>query len=266
MLHDDLGAEVPLIGIPKRIVSLVPSLTEALEATQPGIVSAATDWCTHPADLDCARIRGTKNPNVDAIIAMAPDLVIANEEENREVDVLALRAAGVAVYVTRIETVHQALESMTRLLAAIGRPDPQWLVQAREEWTDPEPVAPEPIRAITPIWRKPWMFVGRDTYTGDLLAVLGVGNPLAQSDTAAEGRYPKVELENLPEADIVLLPDEPYVFTEDDGPEAFALPSALVSGRRLTWYGPAMVGAAAELRDAIRAALAKSTSNTQPRT
>lgn len=250
---DDLGAEVEFTEAPARVVSLVPSLTEALEATHPGIVIAATDWCTHPADLDCVRIRGTKNPDLDAIIAMAPDLVIANEEENREVDVLALREAGIAVYVTRIETIAEAIESMTRLFAAIGRPDPQWLVLASAEWTDAEPVAAEPIRALTPIWRKPWMFVGRDTYTGDLLAALGVINPLAQ----AEARYPKVEPEELPEADIVLLPDEPYVFTGDDGPEAFEIPCALVSGRRLTWYGPAMVGAATELRDAIREALAQ---------
>jgi len=255
-LLDDLGAEVALTGRPTRIVSLVPSLTEALEATEPGIVIAATDWCTHPADLDCARIRGTKNPDIAAIIVLAPDLVIANEEENREVDVLALREAGIPVYVTRIETVREALDSMTRLFAAIGRSDPQWLQQARIEWTDPEPVADQRLRALTPIWRKPWMVVGGDTYTGDLLCALGVDNAIEATE-----RYPKVELEELlgtTDVDIAILPDEPYVFTAEDGPEAFTgIPCALVSGRRLTWYGPAMVGAAQELRGALRAALSQ---------
>ena len=82
-LRDDLGAKVMLPEQVTRIVSLVPSLTEAVEATMPGTIIAATDWCTHPANLDVTRIRGTKNPDVAAIIEMKPDLVIANEEENK---------------------------------------------------------------------------------------------------------------------------------------------------------------------------------------
>ncbi len=78
---------------PRRVVSLVPSLTEALAPT--GLLVGATDWCTHPADLDVTRVRGTKNPSLEAIQALAPDLVIANQEENREPDVRRLREAAV---------------------------------------------------------------------------------------------------------------------------------------------------------------------------
>jgi ABC-type hemin transport system substrate-binding protein len=75
-------------------VSLVPSLTESVALTQPGALIGATDWCTHPAGLAVARVRGTKNPDIAAILALAPDLVIANKEENRRIDVHRLRAAG----------------------------------------------------------------------------------------------------------------------------------------------------------------------------
>ena len=132
-MHDDLGADVPLSAPATRVVSLVPSLTEALAATVPERLVGATDWCTHPADLDVPRVRGTKNPDLAAVRALRPDLVVANMEENRELDVRRLREAGVPVWVTRIETVEQALDSMGRLLAeALAVPEPDWLLDARQ--------------------------------------------------------------------------------------------------------------------------------------
>ncbi len=240
---DDLGADVPLSAPAQRIVSLVPSLTEAIAATAPGLLVGATDWCTHPADLDVARVRGTKNPNLAAIRALSPDLVIANKEENRELDVRRLREAGVTVWVTRIETVVEALDSMTRLFAeALDLDEPDWLAGSRRLWSEPVPAH---ASVAVPIWRDPWMVVGAETYTHDLLAHAGLTNALADRD----GRYPTVEVSDIEDArpDVVLLPDEPYVFTADDGPEAFTVPTRLVSGRLLTWYGPAMVEAHAVL-------------------
>ena len=97
---------------------------------------------------------------------------------------------------------------------------------------------------VVPVWRDPWMVVGRPTFTGDLLAPAG----LEVVDGGGAGRYPAVDLAALDDpavADLVLLPDEPYVFTEGDGPEAFRhVPSRLVSGRLLTWYGPVPGGCA----------------------
>ncbi len=242
-MRDDLGADVPLRGPARRIVSLVPSLTEAIAASAPERLAGATDWCTHPADLDVARVRGTKNPDLAAIRALSPDLVVANQEENRELDVRRLRDAGVAVWVTRIETVEESLASMSRLFTeALGLADPPWLVEARSLWATP---APRRLAVAVPIWRDPWMVVGSATYTDDLLTQAGLANVLAHLD----GRYPTVSADDIDGAgaDVVLLPDEPYVFTADDGPEAFATPTRLVSGRLLTWYGPAMVEAYAAL-------------------
>src|SRR6201992_2603918 len=91
----DLGPPVELTGPARRVVSLVPSLTEAVAVSAPGLLVGATDWCTHPADLAVTRVGGTKNPDIAAIVALAPDVVLMNEEENRVPDIEALRAAGV---------------------------------------------------------------------------------------------------------------------------------------------------------------------------
>lgn len=247
---DDLGYHVDMSRATSRIVSLVPSLTEALALTVPDRLVGATDWCSHPADLDVTRVRGTKNPDVEALLALSPDLVVANEEENRLVDLDLLRAAGLAVWVTDIRTVDGALSSITRLLGALGVDDVGWLHEARRAWAEPLRVAPTRLRAVVPIWRRPWMHVGRDTYAGDVLRRLGVDNVLAEHGE----RYPAIPIENLPAHDLVVLPDEPYAFSPKDGPEAFERPCALVDGRYLTWYGPAMAEAPRALFYQLRAA------------
>ncbi|MET7570539.1 helical backbone metal receptor [Streptomyces sp. NPDC005492] len=236
-----------------RVVSLVPSLTEAVAVSLPGVVVGATDWCSHPPGLDVARVGGTKNPKLDPILALAPDLVVANEEENRAPDLTALRAAGVEVLVTEVRSVPQAFSELTRVLDACGaRSRPRWLDEAERAWVE----LPRPERrrtAVVPIWRRPWMVLGRDTFAGDVLSRLGVDHAYA---THAE-RYPRVTLDELraAEPELVVLPDEPYRFMADDGPEAFpGLPCALVGGRHLTWYGPSLAEAPRVLAVALRAA------------
>ncbi|MFC9942757.1 helical backbone metal receptor [Streptomyces pratensis] len=233
-----------------RVVSLVPSLTEAVAVTAPGLLVGVTDWCTHPAGLTATRIGGTKNPGTAAVAALRPDLVLANEEENREADLAALRAAGLNVLVTEIRTLDQAFTELERVLTACGLPVPRWLDESREAWAAlPPTAAPRP--AIVPVWRRPWMVLGRDTFAGDLLARLGVRNVYA----GHHDRYPRVPLAelNTAGAELVVLPDEPYRFTAGDGPEAFpGLRAVLVDGRHLTWYGPSLAEAAGALRAALR--------------
>lgn len=236
-----------------RVVSLVPSLTEAVAHSAPGSLVGATDWCTRPAGLDVVRVGGTKNPKVDRITALAPDLVIANEEENREPDLAALRAAGLDVLVTEVRTLRGAFRELDRVLTACGvAARPRWLDEAEAAW-DAVPAPAERRTAVVPVWRRPWMVLGRDTFAGDLLSRLGVDHLYA---THPE-RYPRVPLDELCAArpDLVVLPDEPYRFTADDGPEAFpGLPCALVGGRHLTWYGPSLAEAPTVLGRALRAA------------
>ncbi len=236
-VQDDLGHPYDGPPVAERVVSLVPSLTEALASVARERVVGATDWCTHPADLAVTRVRGTKNPDLAAIRALEPDVVIANKEENRELDVRRLRESGTRVWVTDIETVEQAVASMERMLAALGWEAPGWLGEARERWCGPLP--PVTRRVAVAIWRDPWMVVGSDTFTGDLLRRLGWDNVYA----GAADRYPTVDVEALDAdgADAILLPDEPYLFTADDGPEAFTrTPTELVDGRLITWYGPSL--------------------------
>ena len=142
--RDDLGQPVPAARPARRVVSLVPSLTESVAVTRPGALAGATIWCTHPGDLDVPRVRGTKNPDLAAIAALKPDLVLANQEENRRVDVERLRAAGIGVWVTVIRTLDEAFASLRRMFTdGLGWPEPPWLAAAERTWREP---APGPFR------------------------------------------------------------------------------------------------------------------------
>ncbi|MFE0590701.1 helical backbone metal receptor [Micromonospora echinospora] len=225
-----------------RVVSLVPSLTEAVAVTLPGVLVGATDWCTHPAGLTVTRVGGSKYPDLDRVLALRPDVVLLNVEENRREDADALAAAGVPVHVTYPRTVPQALTELGELLAAVGASgEPEWLAAARRAWADP-PTPAEPRRAVVPVWRRPWVVLGGDTFAGDVLHRLGVRNLYADHPE----RYPRPGLDELRDhrPDLVVLPDEPYRFTAEDGPDAFpGVPYAFLSGRHLTWYGPSLAEA-----------------------
>jgi ABC-type Fe3+-hydroxamate transport system substrate-binding protein len=246
---DDLGYQTELPRAPRRVLSLVPSITESVAATNRTALVGATDWCTHPADLEVARVRGTKNPDLGAIRDLEPDLVIAAKEENRKVDVDRLRAAGVPVWVTDIQTLDGAFASLGRLFTdALHWPTPRWLNDAQDAWREPPPE--ERLTTVIPIWRDPWMVVGSSTFAGDVVSHLGLDNVYADHSE----RYPHMPLEALRDAhpEVVLLPDEPYAFSARDGPESFpGMRVALVEGRSLTWYGPSLVTARARLLHAI---------------
>jgi ABC-type Fe3+-hydroxamate transport system substrate-binding protein len=250
--HDDLGFPVLVDRPVTRVVSLVPSLTESVAATRPQALAGATDWCSHPAGLDVPRVRGTKNPDLAAIARLAPGLVLANQEENRQLDVERLRAAGTPVWVTAIRTLDQAFASLRRMFAeALGWPEPGWIAEAERAWR--QPAAAPLSSAVIPVWRDPWMVVGSRTFTGDLAARLGLRNVYGQH----RERYPHVTLEDIAarKPDIVVLPDEPYQFTGADGPEMFpGTPTALVEGRSLTWYGPSLITARELLASQLAAA------------
>jgi ABC-type Fe3+-hydroxamate transport system substrate-binding protein len=243
---DDLGHPVSVNRPARRVVSLVPSLTESIAVTRPAALVGATTWCTHPAELAVRRVRGTKNPDLAAIADLAPDVVVANQEENRRADVERLRGAGVPVWVTVIRTLDEAIVSLRRMFRdALGWPEPAWLAEAERVWREPEP-GPR-LRAAIAVWRDPWMVVGSATFTGDVAARLGLRNVYGDHP----GRYPHVSLADLDacQPDIIVLPDEPYRFSASDGPEMFR-------GRRvaLTWYGPSLVTARSLLLSQLAAA------------
>ncbi|WP_316668503.1 helical backbone metal receptor [uncultured Propionibacterium sp.] len=260
MASDDLGHPVALAAPPRRVVSLVPSITEALALSRPERIVGATEFCVRPADLAeraghrVLRVAGPKNPDLAAITALAPDLVVANKEENRREDVEALRSSGVPVWVTDMNTVDEALASMGRLFrAALGLPGPPgWLVAARRAWQTPDEPVVAPV--VVCVWRDPWMVIGPRTYSADLLRRCGF--PLEPLDVPGwpTERYPAVSPDTIRGCGtrtIVLL-DAPYPFAPDDGPECFpGRDVRILPERPVVWYGPGMVDA----RDRIRALL-----------
>ena len=246
---------------PKRIVSLVPSLTEALFSLGLGSrVVGVTDWCVHPAAgvAPLPKLGGTKDPDVAAIAALAPDLVLANREENTRRVVTALEERGLRVWVTYPRSVGAGAALLRELAAWDVAPE---IVQAVVEPVEAAVEAalrdaPTPrSRAFCPIWREPWMTAGADTYAHDMLRLCGGENVFA---THSERRYPIVQLEEVVRAapDVVLLPDEPYAFGATDVNELreLDLPAArdgrihLIDGTWLSWYGPRIAEAIRELR------------------
>ena len=174
------GLELP--RPPMRLVSLVPSLTEALAGTVPERLVGATDYCTHTGEVEPVRVRGTKNPDHVAIGRLRPDLVIANREENRQVDVDRMAGAGIPVWVTEIDSLEDAFGSFRRLfddVLDVGLPP--WAIEAEREWSRPSELPGVPT--LAPIWRDPWMVVGPSTFAGDVIRRLGLVN-------AADGACP----------------------------------------------------------------------------
>lgn len=235
-------------AIPRRVVSLVPSLTEAVAAF--GLADhlvAVTRYCTHGAPDDAVRLRGTKNPSVEQILALAPDLVLANREENRRPEVEALTDAGIAVHLTEPRTVADVAMMLRGLASVLGVPDrAEPHVEAIEqalaaaEMRKPD----QPVAALTLIWRKPWMGVGPDTYVDDLLSRCGFANVLAGWDS----HYPRLDEGLVYGPEVVLLPSEPYAFDTSDLPAVRGLVGEapvveLVDGRLLTWHGPSTADA-----------------------
>ncbi|WP_232376582.1 helical backbone metal receptor [Amycolatopsis aidingensis] len=237
---DDMSLEVRLPRQVRRVVSLVPSLTDALAATDRQLLAGATTWCTHPPDLEVERVRGTKNPDVRRIIELAPDLVLLNKEENRKLDHQRLTQAGIPAWVTVVEDVDSALRALDRLCTvALDRQVPDWLAAANRQLGGP---VPDPVTdAVICVWRDPWMVVGSNNFATDLLRRLGVRNVYA----GHSGRYPRMPLADIQAAgaELVILPDEPYPFSAEDGPAEFPGNARVVDGRRLTWYGPSLVDA-----------------------
>jgi ABC-type Fe3+-hydroxamate transport system substrate-binding protein len=235
-----------------RIVSLVPSLTEVLFAVGAGpSVVAATRYCTEPADAVAAlpRVGGTKNPDLAGIADLEPDLVVMNDEENRREDFDALAAAGLRIFVTDPRTVDDGVALIGRLGEAAGRAESARALAAEQAAGVARVRAGRrnrpPIRYFCPIWKKPWMTFNADTYAHDVLRVAGGENVAAEKGE----RYPVVTLEEIAalRPEVVLLPDEPYVFGERDLPALAPLAATpalaagrvhFVDGKALAWYGP----------------------------
>jgi len=263
---DASGVALALPAPPRRVVSLVPSITELLFTLGLGdAVVGCTVYCTQPPEGVAAktRIGGEKNPNLDLIRELAPDLVVANVEENVRAHIDTLRGWGIPVYVTYPRTVAdgvQLIRDLGRVGGAVERgAEIAGALEAQRAETCARQAGRARARVFCPIWRKPYMTINRDTYIHDVLATCGGENVFA----GLPSRYPEVTPADVARArpDVIVLPDEPFRFRRAHladfagHPEIPALREGrvhLIDGKLLSWYGPRMAQALAELPVILR--------------
>jgi len=249
---DELQRTIDVPTPPRRIISLVPSITETLFALGIGDrVIGVTEYCTHPPDevTKITKVGGTKNPQLEAILALSPDLVIVNDEENRREDFTWLAEHGLTLYVTAPRTVVDGIGMIERLGVVLDcrtTSDPlvTHLRTVYERVTSESPQNPR-LRVFCPIWRKPWMAFNADTYADSMLWCCGGENIFREKSE----RYFSTTLEDVAALapDVVLLPSEPYPFTTKhfehlkplvDTPAGRAGHFYCIDGMALCWYGP----------------------------
>ncbi|HML21780.1 MAG TPA: helical backbone metal receptor [Aggregatilinea sp.] len=274
----------PVDFVPQRVVSLVPSLTESLFDLDLGQrLVGVTAYCVRPLSgvQLLPRVGGTKNPDIEAIVRLGPDLVLMNDEENRREDAESLQAADIPVWVTGPRSIADVLNLLWTIMDVFDHtvmvPRVHEIERAYDYTLAATRNAPL-VPTFAPIWRDPWMTFNADTYAHDVLRVcggvnvfadrerqfplaadLGEGDPLPADDPQVAGRdrrYPRISLDEVVAAqpELVLLPDEPYAFTAEnaDAIRALDIPAArsgrvhLIDGSLLTWHG---TRAAYALRD-----------------
>jgi hypothetical protein len=260
---DDLDRDVLLARAPERIVSLVPSDTHSLVALGGAArVVGRTRYCEDAAVAAAEVVGGTKDVEVDAVLALRPDLVVANQEENTRAQLERL-AGRVPLLVSLPRRVPDAVAHLARLARALRverEPAVRELVRRGYDRLRPGPPAGDGVPVFVPIWADPLMTFNADTYGSDVLAWAGARNvfgdrlrlyPLAadlgkqppQDAAGRDERYPRVAVEEAARrgAAAVLLPDEPHAFADAEAAAlAAALPGAAVrrvSGKDLFWYG-----------------------------
>ncbi len=286
-ITDDRGVRLELRSPPSRIVSLVPSDTYSLVrlGARERLVGR-TRYCVAPVAevADVPVVGGTKDADVEAIVALAPDLVIANKEESSRKDVEALEARGLRVLVSFPRTVAEGLAHLARLARVLGygqREEPARSVIAgayhAHRAAEVARRGLSPVPTFVPIWMDPLMTVHASTFISDVLALVGADNvfadrerryPLAADVGGAaplpaervagrDVRYPRITLAEVAARTpaLVLLPDEPHPFTEADAAIVRTLlPTATIAfcdGKDLMWYGARSIEGLARLRSQI---------------
>ena len=261
---DATDTEINLQRPAREVVSLVPSITELVCSMRLGSrLVGVTKFCVEPAEIvtPIRKVGGTKNPDVERIIKLNPQLVLANREENTEEDVLALREAGLNVYVSEVRTAEEAqdeVDKIGRLLGGISMKTGEAITEALEEQRHVQRMRPR-VRVAALIWRNPYMAVSGDTYIGDILRTCGAINVC---EDTGQGRYPRLQLSDLVALDpeVILLPSEPYRFRERHAEELLAqhgMAAArnghvyLCDGQNLTWWGIRTATAIREVVDLL---------------
>ncbi len=252
MFRDVLGRTFRFPEPPRRVVSLVPSITETLFDLGAGhAVVGITDYCIFPEAIDRPRVGGTKNPDVEAIRKLAPDLVHMNLEENLERHAREIESFA-PVFISEPKSIGDVSALLTTLGAIHGCRERAADV-VREIRSELEQMPQELFTFACPIWKKPWMWCGGDTYVSNLVASAGGLNILQE-----RSRYPSIDLESVVamRPNVIFLPDEPYAFRRADAHELCGVTDALVigpfPGHLFTWHGTRTIQGLRFLRDSMR--------------
>lgn len=231
-----------------RIISLCPSLTELVYDLGRGEdLVGRTKFCVHPADRVAAveSVGGTKNPKIERIVALRPDVVLLNEEENRREDAEALRAAGVACHVSFPRTAEETATMVRSVGSSLERPTEAERIardiESRAQRVRARATGQPPVRYAYLIWRRPWMTINDDTFIAALLALPGGSNVFGH---LAE-RYPEIGASDIAAAHphVVLLATEPFPFKEAHVVELADETGLardnfrIVDGEYLSWHG-----------------------------
>lgn len=251
MITDVRGRGFRFDRPPERVVSLVPSLTESLfDLGAGGQVVGATDFCIYPESIRCARVGGTKNPDVQAIRDLQPDLVHMNLEEN-----LRRHAEEIEKFAPVFVTEPKSVDDVAALLAVLGaihHVDDRAAQLVEGVRAQRRALPTQKFTFACAIWKKPWMWCGGDTYVSALVESAGGENVLRHRD-----RYPEMDLDCIAsmEPQVVFLPDEPYSFTPADAAEAAERTNARVigpfPGHLFTWHGTRTILGLQFLREAL---------------
>ena len=237
IIIDGLGKKVEINGEPKRIVSLVPSLTLTLADMGLGNrLVGITRFCKYPREMieQITKIGGPKNIDIDKILGLNPDMVFAVKEENEKEQVLKL-SRHVPVVVFDICNSDDAFEMMQTIGTIFNSEDKaSQMVRQVKKAIDNFPLKGNRAKTVYLIWKKPWMAAGNETYIGSMLKIAGFDNLVA-------GRYPQTDRKQMEKADVILLATEPYHFKESDRKELQQIfPDKrieIVNGELFTWYG-----------------------------
>ncbi|PRB01852.1 cobalamin-binding protein [Chryseobacterium sp. MYb7] len=222
-----------------KIVSLVPSITEALfdlGLTENDVVGR-TKFCIHPQDKikNVAVIGGTKNINIEKIKALQPDLILANKEENVKEQVEALMD-DYKVMVTNIDTIEDNYYLLKNLGKLFGKEDRAQLFNLKIYDILNQAKLDVPVKAAYLIWNNPYMTIGSDTFIHRILSEIGFEN-IFKNKT----RYPQITTEDLADADVIMLSSEPFPFKEKHIEELQAFypdkKIMIVDGEAFSWYG-----------------------------
>ena len=256
LVRDMMGRELHVPEIPQRIVSIVPSQTELLfDLGLEKEVVGITKFCVHPQEWHRhkTRIGGTKKLHLDKIVALQPDLIIANKEENTRHEI-ELLAAQFPVWISDIKTIDDGLRMIEEIGILVGKSDKALRIKTEiDEGFSGLKKEAKTLRVAYFIWRKPWMSAAADTFIHDMIKRIGWQNVYG-----GHLRYPETSLQELRllNPEIILLSSEPYPFSEKHiGEIQSELPEAkilLVDGEMFSWYGSRMKLAVEYLQELIK--------------